>query len=350
MVKSNFVIIGTGWRAQYYVRIAKALPEIFNLQAVYSRTQEKAEEFSREHKIHGTNSLEEIINLKPDFVVIAVKKDEGLKTARQWLEYGFTVLMETPAALTKEALDEVKEIQKTGKKLVVAEQYIFYPEYSAVLKLLSTGLIGEVNYISISSAHEYHGASLMRHFLEVEDLPEKVMVKTFSYPTTETLTRYESFTDGRIKNKNRTVGLFEFMANKAAVYDFDSEQYRSPIRKNQLKIQGVRGEIHDRKVYYLDSQNRPVESEIKIESRTIETENSNPNLHYVKEITEISFEGKVLYTPPFGCCGLAEDETAIAVLMESTGRYAKGLVKEPLYPLKKAVLDAEMMFMMQEKD
>ena len=40
-----------------------------------------------------------------------------------------------------------------------------------------------------------------------------------------------------------------------AWYDFDSEQYRSPIRKNTLKVQGVRGELIDDCVYYLDENN-----------------------------------------------------------------------------------------------
>lgn len=342
MAKYNFILIGTGWRSLFYVRIAKALPEIFNLMAVYSRTSEKAEIFSKENGVHTTTSIEECKNLKPDFVVTAVKKSEGVKIAKQWLEYGFTVLAETPAGFDEENLKEVQKIQQEGKNLFFAEQYIFYPQYAALLKLLSTGIIGKVNFVSISCAHEYHGASLIRHFLDENSLPLKIESKSFLFPTVETLTRYENFTDGRIKDKKRTVSLLQFQNNKVALYDFDSEQYRSPIRKNLLKIQGVRGEIHDDTVFWLDENNAPKQSQIQIETRTLETEDTNPNLHFVTEIEKITFEGKILYEPKFGLCGLGQDETAIATVMEGIGRFAKGEISSPYYSLEEAIMDSQM--------
>lgn len=33
MAKYHFIIIGSGWRALYYVRVAKALPDVFCLDA-----------------------------------------------------------------------------------------------------------------------------------------------------------------------------------------------------------------------------------------------------------------------------------------------------------------------------
>ena len=59
MGKYHFIIIGAGWRALYYVRIAKAMPDIFCLDAVYCRTQEKADKIAREYQIHTTTSKEE---------------------------------------------------------------------------------------------------------------------------------------------------------------------------------------------------------------------------------------------------------------------------------------------------
>ncbi|MDU2211123.1 MAG: hypothetical protein E7E18_07680, partial [Eubacterium sp.] len=47
MGKYHFIIIGAGWRALYYVRIAKAMPDIFCLDAVYCRTQEKADKIAK---------------------------------------------------------------------------------------------------------------------------------------------------------------------------------------------------------------------------------------------------------------------------------------------------------------
>ena len=75
MAKYHFIIIGSGWRALYYVRVAKALPEIFCIDAMYCRTQEKADLIAGQYQIHTTTSIEECAAYKPDFAVVAVKKD-----------------------------------------------------------------------------------------------------------------------------------------------------------------------------------------------------------------------------------------------------------------------------------
>lgn len=99
MAKYHFIIIGSGWRALYYVRVAKALPEIFCIDAMYCRTQEKADLIAGQYQIHTTTSIEECAAYKPDFAVVAVKKDAICDVSMEWLDRGITVLSETPAAL-----------------------------------------------------------------------------------------------------------------------------------------------------------------------------------------------------------------------------------------------------------
>lgn len=41
--KVKYAVIGSGWRAEFYIRIAKAVPEKFDLTAVLIRDEEKAE-------------------------------------------------------------------------------------------------------------------------------------------------------------------------------------------------------------------------------------------------------------------------------------------------------------------
>lgn len=350
MDKMKFIIIGSGWRSLYYVRIAKALPDIFELCAMYCRTEEKAQKIAKEHHIHTTTSIEECIGYKPDFVVVAVNKTSIAEISMEWMRRGFTVLCETPAALDAETLNKLWDMHNRGYKLVVAEQYTRYPEHSALLKVIDRNIIGEPDCLNISLAHEYHGASLMRAMLKVSaDTGFTVTAKTYTFPTTETLTRYDSYKDGRIADKKRCVASFEFADGKVALYDFDSEQYRSPIRKNTLKLQGSRGEIVDRTVYYLDEKNEPVISEIRLEKRLVETKYDNPNLRYIEEVTNVHFEDDRVYTPEFGLCGLAQDETAIASLMKRTAAYSKGNAAEP-YPLKDALQDAYMAILLREAD
>ncbi len=350
MSRYRFVIIGAGWRAQYYVRIAKALPDLFELCAMYCRNEEKVRRISCEFGINAVSSEDECAAMKPDFVVTAVSKAFGPQVAVQWLEKGFTVLCETPAGLDMETLNDLWMRYKNGQKIVVAEQYFLYPYYSTLLKLTRKGLIGDIHSLNISLAHEYHGASLIRAFLGITpDTEFTVSAKTYKFPVTETRNRYEVFTDGRVTLKKRTVSSFEFSGGKASFYDFDSEQYHSTIRKNFYKIRGTRGEISEDSVVYLNAENVAVNAGLRMETRRIERKCDNPNLQFEDEVTGIFFEGKQLYKPPFGLCGLSQDETAIAQLMKGTAEYGAGISASP-YPLEEALQDAYMTIMMKKSE
>lgn len=328
MRKKRFIIVGSGWRSLYYVRIAKALSEQFELCAMLCRSQQKADLIAHDHGIHTTVSIDECIRMNPDFVVVAVDKQSIAKVSMEWMNYGFTVLCETPAATNVEELNKLWELHKSGKKLMVAEQYIYYPSNQAALKLIKTGIIGQTDYVSMSMAHEYHGASLIRAFLqEKTSTGFSVQAVAHEFATVETLNRYECFTDGRVKNKKRVLAVFEFEDGKTALYDFDSEQYRSPIRNNYIKVQGLRGELKDNKIYFLDENFCEREADIVSYRRLVNTASDNPNLKTFNEIEKIVLEqkkadDKVLYEAVFGLCGLSEDETAIAQMMERAAVYS----------------------------
>ena len=347
--KFKFIIIGSGWRALHYVRIAKALPQNFELCALLCRTEEKAERFSEQYSIHATISIEECIAMKPDFVVVSVNKSSIASVSIEWMERGFPVLCETPVAQTEEEADKIRSLLESGCKLTVAEQYTRYPLNRALLKVIEKGFIGEPEYAVVSIAHEYHGASLIRAFLGIgPDVGYEVSGKEFAFATTETKNRYETFTDGRIAMKKRALALFTFENGKVAVYDFDSEQYHSTIRGNMLKVQGQRGEVQELRgeilgdtVRYLDEANEPHLEHFEVESRVVHRESDNPNMCEVREIVRIMFNGEVVYEPPFGLCGLSEDETAMATLMWQTGEYIAGEGDNP-YGFEEAFLDVRM--------
>ena len=347
MSRYRFAVIGSGWRAQYYVRVAKALPDLFELCAMYCRSEEKAARIRAEYGIPATASEDECASANPDFIVTAVSKPSGPEVSMHWMDRGFTVLCETPAGQDLETLNILWMRHKQGQKLVVAEQYFLYPYYSSLIKLVRSGIIGQVNCLNISLAHEYHGASLIRALLGITpDTAFTVFAKTYEFPVTETRTRYEEFRDGRIAGKKRTVSTFEFENGQTAFYDFDSEQYHSTIRKNTYKIQGVRGEILDGRAVYLNAENDAAEVELQVNTRHIERDFENPNPEFAEEVTGIYFQDEQLYEPPFGLCGLSQDETAVAQLMKRTAEYAKG-VKESPYPLKEALQDAYMAVLMR---
>ena len=357
MGKNRFIIVGSGWRSLFYVRIVKALPHDFELCAMLCRAQEKAQRMASDHGIHTTISAEECVELKPDFVVVAVNKDSIADVSKEWLERGFTVLCETPASLDLKTLHELWTLHEQGAKLVVAEQYIYYPFYYAIGQVLKKEWIGDPYCAVVSVAHEYHGASLMRSFLREDMTPFQVTGKTFTFPTVETMSRYEQFTDGRMADRKRTAAVFEFADGKVGLYDFDPEQYRSPIRHNYLNIRGPRGEITDNKIYYLDQDNVPRYAELEVSAHTVEVPGEeNPNLKQIEQITQIGIQGssEVIHIPFFQDAALASDETAIAEVMYGVAAYAKGEkcgsgeLRNPPYSLRSALQDSYMTVLLQQ--
>lgn len=348
MNRYHFIIIGSGWRAMYYVRIAKALPERFCLDAMLCRTQEKADRLAAEYGIHTTVSREECAAFRPDFAVIAVSKPAICAVSMEWMERGITVLSETPAALSVEDLQKLYAACRAGRKQVVAEQYREYASHKAALRLVQRGILGTVSCVNVSLAHDYHGISLLRAYLGIgPGEPYTVSARAYLFPTTETLSRYEKITDGRVTEKRRCTAVFTFENGRVAWYDFDSEQYRSPIRKNTRKVQGTRGEIIDDMVYYLDEANAGCAQALEAAVHTHATGDPNPNLAVVHEIERIRFGEETLYEAPFGVCGLSEDETAMAFMMEQTGKYSRGEAAAP-YRIEDALADAYGAILLQQ--
>ncbi|SEW38013.1 Gfo/Idh/MocA family protein [[Clostridium] fimetarium] len=334
MGKSKFIIIGSGWRSMYYVRIAKALPEMFELCAMYCRTTEKAEKIARENNIHTTTSIEECVSYSPDFVVVAVNKTSIYEVSKEWMKKGFAVLCETPPSLKLEELQDLWQMHEQGAKLQVAEQYFLYPTYKGKLDILDSKILGDPYNVTISAIHDYHAASIIRKILGTGFENVTIYGKKHKYPVTETLTRYESLFDGRVADKERDRLTFEFENGKMAFYDFSSIQYRSTIRSLYMQVQGIKGEMVNDTFRYLDEENMSHESEI-----TIEKFESG-------QIESVKFEGKSVYQCPYNDCGLSEDETAIAGLMSGMKEYS--LTCKEVYPLADAMQDAYITILMQE--
>lgn len=50
MGKIRYGVIGSGWRAEFYIRIAKAVPDKFEFTAVLIRDKEKGRAFSEKFR------------------------------------------------------------------------------------------------------------------------------------------------------------------------------------------------------------------------------------------------------------------------------------------------------------
>lgn len=335
----SFVIIGSGWRSEFYVRIAKQYPEQFELKYMLCRSQEKADKIAEKYDISTTTSEEACVSAKPDFVVVAVNKDGLFEVTKHWALKGFPVLCETPVATSVEHLKEVWDMVQKGAKIQIAEQYHRYPIMAAGLKAIAEDKLTDPYAVHLSMAHDYHGVSLIRRMLQPHE-PMKLKLEYMSgvqykFPVTETDSRFGVITDGSVKEFPRTVITMQFAGNKVAFYDFSGVQYHSFIRSRHVNVQGRDGEWNDTMLRYLDGNGQPVAEKL--------TEWLNPK--YVcldtEQLQEQSSEWK-----PFVVMDNAQDEYAIASMMFDMREYIVSGAE--VYPMAEALEDAYLLLLIRE--
>ncbi len=316
----NFVIIGAGWRAEFYLRIAKALPEIFNVSAICVRNKERAEIISQKYNVKIVDNVEDILNEKFDFIVNCINRENISDFAVELSKKGHYVLCETPIISTP-----MKDINYD--KIQVAEQFHLKGYFQAIKKILDVGIIGDVIHINMSMAHDYHGMSLIRFLLDDYEKPVKSGEYNMESQLLKTNGRVGEFKEKDFGESLQKIKIYQF-GDKTAVYDFTDDQYFSPIRKDRLLIRGTKGEISNQTVRYFNEKNEFVESDIVLHSSGLLDGLYND---------KITFENKVLFEYPYKQARLTEEEIAIARCLVKMKSYIES--GEELYSYKKAYED-----------
>ena len=297
----KYGIIGAGWRSEFYIRIAKLMPETFSVSGIFIRNPEKRKVFSKKYNVKIFETLEDLLKTDFDFIVSCVSKDNIVSTAQSLSEKGIPVLTETPVTT-----------DKLSGKIQVAEQYHFMPRNQAYKKIIDSGILGEVHHVQLSCCHDYHAASLIKFFLQTGDK----IPKTTTLKLPDRVTRYNSrsrfFTPLEVDSE-QVITILDF-GGKTAVYDFNYEQYFSDIRASRIVIRGTNGEIVDNTVTYLKDV-LPHSFEIKRNCF-----GSEENLDGFS-LLNITGNEKVLYTNPFKNARLSDEEIAIATCLDRMKEY-----------------------------
>lgn len=251
----SYIIVGSGYRAEYFGRIAAAYPSLF--RAMYlCRSEEKAALMKARTGMEATTSRDACVSFRPDFVVIAVDWAHVADVAEEWLDY--PVVTETPVGNTLEKLNRLWSLHRQGAKIVCCEQYHRYPILAAGLTAIQEGKIGEPSSLYISLCHDYHAASLIRKALRISGGEAYTLRgERKQSPVVQTDSRTGAITDGSVSPAERTILHITFASGKTAIYDFASVEYRSFIRSRHLTVRGERGEWSDCVVYGLDEKSRP---------------------------------------------------------------------------------------------
>jgi len=313
----RFGIIGGGWRTDFFLRVAKALPERFDVAGVVFRTAAKAEAFEQKWGVPTYRTIDELLATGGvQFVVVAVKWAPTPVLLKELAERKIPALSETPPAPDVPGLIAVCETARKAR-IQVAEQYQFQPLHAARLALVRSGKLGTVTQAQISIAHAYHGVSLLRLLLGVGFDEAEITARTAVCPVLAGPNRAGGPTEEKLLEDKQTIAWLDF-GEKLGVHDFGGAQYFSWIRSPRFLVRGEKGEINDREVRLLHDFRTPAHYELV---RRDAGDDGNLEGYFHKGITAGE---EWLYRNPFVPARLADDELAVADCLARMAEYADG--------------------------
>lgn len=304
--KINFAVIGIGWRAEFFLRIAKALASRFEISGVVSSRANKREEIKNRWGLKAYQSAEELLMKEnPDFVVLSISKEAAAEMILKLAETEVPILAETPPATNLTKLIKLNKKLGSDYPIQIAEQYHLQPLHQAIFKIVNSGRLGEVNYARVSISHGYHAVSLLRKALGIKFENAEIEARNFEHSIVKGPDRSGLPEKRKIVNKRHEFGFLDF-DGKLGVYDFEGDQHRSWIRSQEILIRGSDGEIKNSTLKYLKDYQTPVELDLKrVEAGT----NQNLEGFYLKGIT---CGENWLYQNPFTPARFSDDEIAVA--------------------------------------
>ncbi len=314
----SFGIIGGGWRAQFFLRIARSLPERFRVGAMMVRDEAKGRLLEEVWGVKTYRSVDGLLAVSGlQFVVVSVPRAVCPEMLRHLARRGMPALAETPPASDLEGLIAVHELAERGACIQVAEQYQFQPLHAARLRLARLGRLGTVTQAQVSAAHGYHGVSLIRGLLGIHCQEATIWARQFVSPIIAGPGR-EGPPLAEVVASSRQVIAYLDYGDRLGVYDFTGDQYFSWIRSPRVLVRGERGEINNTTLRYLQDFQTPIQLELR---RANAGEDGNLEGYYLKGI--LAGEEWV-YRNPFVPARLTDDEIAVATCLDRMAAYVAG--------------------------
>ncbi len=325
-------IVGTGWRAQFFAKLALAMPDRFTLVGAAARRQSSADEIGRRWQVPTFLDPADLVRRqRPDFVVSSVPWPANPGVVSSLVAAGAKVLTETPPAPDADGLRRLWAEVGAGRQVQVAEQYLMLPGHAARLAVVRAGVIGTPTSVQVSSTHGYHAVSMMRGFLGAGSASVgfgrvTVSANAFVAPLVDPLRRDAWTDDPAPKSATTTLATIDFGDGRSGLYDFTDNQWHNQLRFRRILIRGTVGEISDDRVVRLAEPHAIVRSDLH---RYQLGQELNLDGH---DTEHISLDGRVVYRNPLLGLRLMDEEIAIGTLMTAVGSWARDAGPEP-YPL-----------------
>jgi predicted dehydrogenase len=322
---TSFAVVGAGWRAEMFWRIAAGLEGVDCVGAVV-RTP-------RGLPVPTFGSLADCMAAaRPDFVVTAVPWAANPGAIAEAVRRGLPVLAETPPAPDVAGLRDLWAAVGDSGLVQVAEQYRLMPSHAARAAAVRAGIIGTPGQVQVSSTHQYHAVSLIRGLLGAGRGPVTVRASRSTAPLVDPLTRAGWSDDPDPKPATTTIATLDFGDARSGLYDFTDNQWHNQLRFRRLLVRGSHGELRDDEVVRLLAPRTVVRTPLVRRQTGYDLDLDG------FDTDTITLGGEVLYRNPYPGRRWSDEEIAIATLLDATAAWVRGTGPAP-YPLAEGAQD-----------
>lgn len=328
-------IVGRGWRAEFFLRLARVLPDRFRVAGVLTRDSAGGARVAAEWGVPTFQDLQQLLALQPELVVTSIPWALNPTMIERIAGAGVPVLSETPPAPDLPGLRALWEAVGPSGLVQVAEQYQFQPLHAARLALVRRGLIGQPTAVHLSSTHGYHAMSLIRLLLGVGFDDAAVRAQVVTAPLVRSLSSggWPDDADGAVVDQvEETLATLDFGGGRSGLYDFTDNQWWHPLRTHRHVVRGSHGEIVDSAVTTMLDVRSPFTRSISRRQTGIDGNLEGAHLE------TLALDGEIVWRNPFAPARLSDEEVAIAELLERTRAWLRDGAQPP-YPLAQASQD-----------
>ena len=317
------VLLGSGWRAHFYMRIARLLPDILSIASVYTRSGERCQ-MVLDEGFTASSDISTALSYEHDAVVIASGREGFAETLRYLHGKGERLIAETSfLPLSDNELEEFSSYDG-----LVMEQYQYTPLFSAVMSILSD-MDDKPDQLYLSGLHSHHSASIMRRILGTgHHMPDEIHSMDFPSSIIRTGSRNGMDRSGETEEYERKVRMMRF-GKALFIHDFSSNQYHSYLYGKHFEIRSRFSVITEEGVRTVDGRGYPLFMPFVFHR---DAAFGNGSL----ALSHITLGSRTVFTNPYYPIGMNDDEIAMAMMLE---QYGNGM--DP-YPFREGIMDAKL--------
>ena len=331
-----FAMVGHGWRADFFLRVAAALPGLLRCTGVVTRGERAGAEVERRWALPTHRSIEAMLAAgAPLAVVTSLPWAATPVVVRELVARGVAVLAETPPAPDVEGLRTLwADVGESGL-VQVAEQNPFLPLLVALGRLVDDGVLGTPTSAWVSSTHGYHAVAVLRRLLRAGGEPVTVRASAVEAPLVQGPDRTGRPVSPAEVPALHTVASLQFSRPTGpalGAYDFTAGQWWHPLRRRHAVVRGSRGEVVGTSVIWAGEDGRPLEAPLVRRQTGMDGDLEGADLD------TFTCAGRTLYVNPYRGTRFSDEEIAVAHLLERTLRWRRGEA-DPPYPLAEGCQD-----------